>query len=216
MDLFFNAFLKERVRDFRRISRQTKGEMSVEDLQTEAWLMARKIGQRQQRQFDLSNPDDQDYVLGALVNEFIKWRNPILWLSRSLDREYEYDDGDSGNALVDRLAALDTSDPLALLALREALAEDEYALTSSYSQAAAWVIVLAHFDHDRERICAWLVIADSTLTGRIRRSLATVQMQPSLFDRIEIIDEDFMPLRGRECMRPAVVENTAGQFGFCF
>ena len=198
MGLFFEAFLKERARDFRRISSWTRGEMSAGDLQGEAWLLARKIGKRQKREFDFSDPADQEYILGALYNEFIKWGHHALRFAISLDREYDDEDGAAGYALMNSLVAQETSDPLVLLERHEALVDDEWALASSYSQAAAYAVVFDRFDLDHERICDWLAIADSTLTGRVRRALETVRMQASLFDRVESIPDDFMPMPGRE------------------
>lgn len=211
MDLFFAAFLKECKDDFRRIARASRGEVSADDLQQEAWIMAKTIGLRQRREFDFSDPADQDYILGALFNEYVKWGNPRRPFAFSLDREYENDDSDHGATWVNRLAAIETSDPLVLLELRESLADDEHALASSYSQAAAWLIVFAHFDHDRRRICAWLLMADSTLHGRVRRALDTVRVQASLFDGVEAIPDDFMPMRGRGWVRHVGLAPTAQQ-----
>lgn len=160
--------------------------------------MAKKIGKRQKREFDFRASVDQDYILGALVNEFVKWGHHALRFALSLDREYEDDDGGTGASWMDRLAADDTYDPMVLLELREMLDGEERMQAASYSQAAAYVIVFSQFDNDRQKICDWLVIADSTLTGRVRRALDTVRQQASLFDRVETIDETFMPQPGRQ------------------
>lgn len=196
----FETFMKERIKDFRRISAWSKGEASVHELYSEAWLLADKIGKRQKREFDFTEPEDQDYILGALVNEYVKWGDPVRKYSRSLDREYEFDDGEHGDSLADRLSADETFDPLALLELRESLAQEDAALVFTYSQATAYVVALTQFDDDREKMCNWLAIADSTLSSRLRRAFAIVRRQSSLFDGVETVADDFMPLPGRHCL----------------
>ncbi|MGV3655241.1 MAG: hypothetical protein ACO1N5_13610, partial [Noviherbaspirillum sp.] len=117
------------------------------------------------------------------------------WLMRKaarIDQERESEDGPL--TLADRLPAQPSSDPLVSLLLRESFADAEKMLASSYSQATAYVMVFVHFKNDRQAVCAYLVISTGTLAKRVTTAADTVQVQPSLFDRIERIEKEFMPL----------------------
>jgi hypothetical protein len=94
------------------------------------------------------------------------------------------------------LVASSTADPLKFLLRREAAHESEAKLAASYSQAAAYVRTLARFKYNRQEVCKYLVISDSTLKARVSAAAAVVGVQPSLFDGVCRIGPRFMPLPG--------------------
>ena len=64
-------------------------------------------------------------------------------------------------------------------------------------------MVFVHFKNDRQAVCTYLVISAGTLAKRVTTAGNTVQVQPSLFDRIERIEKEFMPLPGQQyAVRP--------------
>lgn len=216
MDLFFESvFLKERAKDFRRIAGKTKGEVTVEDLQSEAWIIAYNIGIKRGELIDFTDPIDQETILGKLyVNHVLRADKQLKFAAR-IGREYEGDDG-STSIWGDQLAASETSDPLALIILREEKDRDERAILSTYSQFAAYVIVLYNFNDDRLELCAFLLITPPTLRKRMQFAEDTVRVQPSLFDCIERIDECFMPQCGRQYVVKTEHQHSTDQLAWVF
>lgn len=74
---------------------------------------------------------------------------------------------------------------------------EETALDSFYSEFAAYIVTLFRFKNDRLKICTYLAITVGTLRRRMNRAENIVKVQPSLFDRIQCIAEDFIPAPGR-------------------
>jgi hypothetical protein len=70
-------------------------------------------------------------------------------------------------------------------------------LRSSYSQATAYIKLFDVFDFDRQKICNHLVINNCTLLSRFRFAAKVVRLQPSLFDRVDHIPENFNALPGK-------------------
>lgn len=192
----FEAFLHKMKAAFRRIARATKHEMTAEDLQSEAWLIAHEIGEKRGREIDFADPKDQDLVVGAVYVRNVTrgdWQ-----MRRSIRMEDDPESDDDSAKWSERLAADASSDPLVSLLLRESTIDTNAMLASSYSQATAYVTVFVHFKNNRQAICAYLVISDGTLAKRVAYAADSVRVQPSLFDRVERIGESFMPLPGRQ------------------
>lgn len=80
---------------FRRISRATKHEISVEDLQSESWIMADAIGKRRGFDIDFSNPDDASLIIRAINVEHVKKGD---WRIRNSVR-LDYDNSGDENAI---------------------------------------------------------------------------------------------------------------------
>lgn len=197
MDLFFWAsFLKEKARDLRRVARATEGETSVEDLQSDAWIVAAEIGAKRGEPIDFTDPLDQDAIIAKLYIKRVLRSDKRLKYATRIDRDEESDEGENWST---QLRAADAPDPLEVLIEAENsrdLAKQERSLENTYSESAAYVIVLWHFHNNRGHVCGYLVIDRSTLNRRIDDAEDLVKLQPSLFDRIETIDESFMPERG--------------------
>jgi len=211
----FQAFLKAMANSFRRISRATKNEVSVDDLHNDAWILAHEIGERRGREVDFSNQEDTNLIMGTLHVRNVdrgdwKMRGAVR-IDQQVDNQEE-----SVSRLVDRLPASAASDPLVLLVLRESAINDEALLARSYSQASAYVQVFVHFKNDRREVCAYLVIHEGTLRTRVSWAAETVKRQPSLFDGIHRIDDSFMPVRGRQICKVSGRQLSCNQWGWAF
>lgn len=191
------VFLKDRIRDLKRIAARTKGEFTFEDLGSEAWLIAGKLADRRGYAVDFRDVDDQEQVLAWLYKRFVAYADKTLRKAQRLDLETENEDGRKVlNALANLLSAPETTDPLVFLQTQED--EIDYAdlVRVSYSQASAYVVLLVRFG--RNELATYLSITHSTLVRRIHRAVAWRRTQPSIFDGIATIDNSFMPARGRE------------------
>ncbi len=193
----FQSFLAKMKASFLRISRATRGDVPVEDLENDAFVLALDIGERRGRPIDFSDPADQELVMRALNVEKVKRGDWKMRRAVRLDHEPEWDE--DGDTLIERLPAPDSSDPLVTLLAHESAIDADTLLAASYSQATAYAITFSNFNNDRQKICMHLVISDGALYRRVAVAIKTVKVQPSMFDRIERIPVDFMPMRGRAC-----------------
>ena len=193
-------FLEDRSADLKRIARSTKGDASFEELGSEAWLIALKIGERRGFATDFADLDDQEQVLAWLYKRFVDYADKRMHYAARLDDDSEDEEGSSvGSVLARLLAAPEASDPLILLQTTEEQKDYLAMVRSRYSQATAYVLLLLRLG--RDELAAYLLIGRATLANRIRRAADWFGVQPSMFDGIEVIDEDFMPAPGRP--RPA-------------
>jgi hypothetical protein len=190
----FLAFIQKWKLNLQRIARATRYDVTVDDLQQDAFLLANEIGNRRGRPIDFSVPADQELVIRAVNLKNVKRGD---WHLRKSVRIDYGDEGETPTSILERLAAQASSDPLIALLLKETALDAEAMLANSYSQATAYVMVLVRFNYRKEEVRAYLFISDSTLYKRVAFAADTVRVQPSLFDRIERITNDFMPRRGK-------------------
>lgn len=86
--------------DLRRIATRTRGEMSIDDLVSESWLIAIEIGQRRGWTFDFRDEYDQDTLFAGMHNRFVKYAEKAIRHAIKLDR-----DRGTANAPAPRLPA---------------------------------------------------------------------------------------------------------------
>jgi len=203
----FEVFIQAMRSSFRRISRATQGEQSVEDLQQQSFIIAHEIGDKRGVPFDFTDPTDQDLLI-----RYVSFRNVKRgdWkLRRALHIAEEYDEDDNNQILS--IEAAPSSDPLVTLLLKEqaknAIEPTETLLATSYSQAAAYLLTFAHFNYDATKVSSYLQIAADTLKQRVRNASEVMNRQPSLFDRIIKMDRSFVALAGCRKAVLAVTEN---------
>jgi len=188
--------------------------MTVEDLHNDAWVIALEIGDRRGRLIDFSDPEDEELVMKAVNLQNVRrgdWN-----LRHSIRIDHQPDGEDEGSKWVERLPARSSSDPLVSLLARESAVDTDAMLAASYSQATAYAITFANFNNDRQKVCMRLVISDCRLTRRVAAAGDSVQVQPSMFDRIERIPPTFMPMQGRALTSVAGDEREVGQHVFSF
>lgn len=187
-------FLDSRRQDLRRIAARTCGEYTVEDVCSEAWLIAEEISQKRGFAIDFLNWDDQEKLLSWLYARLVRYADKSVRFAVKLDRDWDAEDADSAmGALARLLTAPDQFDPLVRLLDDEDRFDPMALIQYSYSQASAYVILLHRFDWDLADLADHLRIVVATLRAKVCASGARMASQPSLFDRINTVDLDFLP-----------------------
>lgn len=211
----YQAFLKIMKKGFRQIYKATNYEIPIEDLEQDAFLAAKDLERTKGRVIDFSNPADQELIMRAVHVRNVVRPEKHMQFADSIDTPHEGEEGEIG-VWEARLYAEENTDPLVALILREAAFDNAKKLADSYSQAVAYLMVLARFGYNKEAICSYLVISDGTLSRRVSFAADTFKVQNSLFDRIERITEDFMPRRGKAYEVRAEQQSSATQWAWEF
>lgn len=168
--------------------------MTIDDMQSEAWLAASDIGIKRGYAIDFSHCDDQEAILRKMYSQLVKYAEKHTRYAVRLDEGWNDEDSDAAtNMLAHLLTAPPESDPQVWLQQREEITELSELLRSSYSEASAYVLLLVRFDWDLRDVAAYLHIMIETLRRRLTLSGVRARVQPSLFDRVEFIDPDFIP-----------------------
>ncbi|WP_156226377.1 hypothetical protein [Herbaspirillum chlorophenolicum] len=205
--------MQDKIADFRRIVRQAKGEVELEDLQNSAWIIAAEISEKQQKQINFEDADDQDRLLTTLYGRSVKGRDRATRYAVRLDQTKEGADEDLP-PLIEMLPGPANADPFQSLLEQEELKMDlialDEALAATFSQAVAYAISLEKFQ-DIESLGSFLALTKATLTQRISRATYSVRIQSSLFDGIERISRSFMPKAGRPMIIIVFTETVSGQ-----
>lgn len=103
----------------------------------------------------------------------------------------------AGAALSKVLSGPESDDPL-VRGLIEDQADELMAMVRvSYSQAAAYVILLVRVEWDLGDLAELVWVGRDTIRRRLGRAAGWVAVQPSRFDGVEAIPEDFAPWRWR-------------------
>lgn len=179
----FHKFLETRRSDLRRIAAQTRGELSVDELASESWIMAIEIGQRRHWQFDFADEDDQDALLAWMHNRFVKYAEKAVRYAVKLDRDWDNEDGERAGATLARLLTAPLqSDPQAAQQAQEEQQELFAIVRHSYSEAAAYVLLLIRVDWHIEDLAALLRVGLCALRQRLKKAglLARVSRRYSM------------------------------------
>jgi hypothetical protein len=207
----FHTFLETRRGDLRRISAQTRGEMSTDELASESWLIAIEIGQRRGWVFDFADEDDQDTLFAWMHNRFVKYAEKAIRYAIKLDRDWDNEDGERAGATLARLLTAPLgSDPQAAQHAREEQHELTAIAQHSYSEAAAYVLLLIRVDWHIEDLAALLWIGVSALRERLKKAGLLTRVQPSLFDGVDVVDSDFIPRKRSGPYRRTGQDNAPG------
>ena len=205
----FHTFLETRRGDLRRIAAQTRGELSADELASESWLMAIEIGQRRQWPFDFADEDDQDTLFAWMHNRFVKYAEKAVRYAIKLDRDWDNEDGERAGATLARLLTAPLqSDPQVAQQVHEEQHELFAIVRHSYSEAAAYVLLLIRVDWHIEDLATMLWVGISTLRQRLKKAGLHARVQPSLFDGVDVIDSDFIP-RQRKGPRRGTAQSSA-------
>ncbi len=195
----FYEFLSSKEKALRRIANRTPGYLTIDELQSEAWLVAEDIGLNRGYPIDFTDYDDQETILGWLHNRLVKFSEKQIRYAIRLDEDWDNENGDSAiNARTLLLMAPPDSDPLVWLQQKEDFINFPEMIQCSYSEASAYVLLLIKFDWNVEDLATHLHIVDGTLRRRLILSGVRARIRPSLFDRVEFIDPDFIPLQARQ------------------
>ncbi len=194
----FDRFVSSRKGDLRRIAYATQGELEVDDLIQEAWVVAIEIGEGMDEPFDFSNVEHQEHLLAKMYVRFVKYADKTVRFAMKLDRGWDEPEEESvGAAMANSLASPETDNPLTRAVLEDQATEFMEVVRASYSQAAAYVILLGRVEWDLGDLADLLWVGRQTVRRRLGRVTGLVAVQPSCFDGVEVIPEDFEPWRRR-------------------
>ena len=194
----FDGFVSSRKGDLRRIASATQGEMEVDDLIQEAWVVAIEIGERMDESFDFANVEHQEDLLARLFVRFVRYADKTVRWAVKLDRGWDDPEEETaGLAMARALASPETDNPLTRAVLEDQATEFMEGVRASYSQAAAYVILLGRVEWDLGDLADLLWVGRDTVRRRLGRVSGLVAVQPSCFDGVETIPEDFEPWRKR-------------------
>jgi len=186
----FQLFKVSRRADLRRIARGSCGDYTEDDVGNEAWLIAHAIDRKRGYPVNFSNDADQELVLSWLYNKLVKFSEKNVRYAVRLDRDWDSDDSEYAGSFLEKLLATpDQLDPLFLV--QAAQEEDSDSVLGlirySYSQCAAYLILLNRFEWDIEVLADHLRVVVSTVNTRLTAAGIHLKHQPSLFDRISVI-----------------------------
>lgn len=186
--------------DLKRIANRTKGEIALEDLENEAYLLLEEFIKVHNREPYLWDSQDRGWVASRLHNKFVKWADHKFKYALRIDLLED----EEGESWVLDLPAPADSNPLVEILFQEELLAHQSFLESSYSEAKAYVVTFDNFNHNKEILSNYFYITSDTLGKRFSRAIVVLEHQPSLFDFIETIDESFSPIPGREKARASI------------
>ncbi|POR48169.1 hypothetical protein B0G62_11549 [Paraburkholderia eburnea] len=199
---FFDRLIAPMLKHLRQIAGMTRGEQSVDDLKSHAWIIAEEI--KSERGADIE-PDDEEVqatIVARLHRLFGHFVNRAMRFAIRLDQEERDNDGDfRENAVSARLMASRSYEPEVSLQRAEEAAEAARMIQAQFSEAVAYYHVFDQFDGDSNALARYFAIQSATLDARLARAEATARRQPSVFDGVESISPDFRPLRGRRRRR---------------
>lgn len=206
----FLVFLKSRRKDLWRIASKSCGEYTVNDVENEAWIIAEEIKDRRGHPVDFTKDDDQELLLSWLYKELVTFADKSIRYAVKIDKGWDLEESEQAfDTLANLLAAPENFDPLIYLQEEE---DEPWVLQvtcHSYSQASAYAILLHRFDWDLESLADALRLAIYTVRGRIVSSGAHMHLQPSLFDRVQVVDYLFQPTVAKASCR--VTSSESGQ-----
>ena len=195
---FFDRLIAPMLKHLRHIAGLTRGEQSVDDLKSHAWIIAEEI--KAERGADIEPDDDeiQATIVARLHKLFGRFVNRAMRFAVRLDQEDRDDNGDfRENSVSARLAASQAYEPEVALQLAEDAAEAGRVIHAQFSEAVAYYHVFDQFDGDSAAVARYLAIQAATLKTRLARADAAARHQPSVFDGVASIPPDFEPRRGR-------------------
>src|SRR5690348_9690310 len=158
-------------------------------MESEAWVLAQHISDRRNRALNLNDIADQEPLLGSLYARFVKWPGVSVRHALRLDHGPP-DEEDHRPTLANMLRASHDSDPEFRQVLREERLAFLEVVRGSYSQAAAYVLLLIRVEWDLRDLADLLWIGVETLRRRMARCAELAGIQPTLFDGVDQIDLD--------------------------
>ena len=204
----FADFLRDRCSDLRRIVRNSPNCLELCEVESEVWIVAKKLSERWNRALDFRDAADQDALMGRLYAELVKWTGMSVRHALRLDHGPSNED-DHRPTLANMLRASHDSDPEFRQVLREERLAFLEVVRASYSQAAAYVLLLIRVEWELRDLADLLWIGVETLRKRIERCAELAGVQPTLFDGVDQIDLDFEPTRRMRAIRSAGVGRPA-------
>ena len=195
--LFFTRLIAPMLKHLKRIAGSTQGDHSVDDLKSEAYLIAMEILEELGGDVQPEDESLQATVVEKVQRLFGRFVNRPMRFAARLDRDEIDEHGDFvGNSIAARLSAPELYEPQVAVERQQIIDERKRAIDARFSQAVAYLRVLDYFDGDKPSIARYLAIPIGALDTRLSRAEMFAQLQPSMFDGIEVLPDDFLPNRG--------------------
>lgn len=191
------------LKQLERIAGSSRGEHSLEDLKSEAWIAAQEIQAESGVDFEPEDERLQSAILIRLKKAFGRFANRMMRFALQLDHEDVGADGDAlPNSVAASLSGPDAYEPEVAIERAQDIEASALILAERFAEAVAYFRTFENFDNDRRAVAAYLAIPMATLRTRLRRAEIAAATQTSMFDGIEKIASDFMPKRGYWLRRP--------------
>ncbi|MDQ0086062.1 hypothetical protein J2W35_006443 [Variovorax boronicumulans] len=189
----FVQFLRIRQSDLRRISRHTRGEASLEDVQAEAWLMAVHL-RNKGVPIDLSRPEHQSLLISHLYQHLVRYTELNVRNAVRLDHAPNGEEG-AIHPLAHLLAAQAHYDPLVALMQRqeELQAGVESDLNAHQSLASAYLCLLGRLGNRMTNLADHLMISLSYCYRRCAHARTLAVCQRALPSAAMVTDSKFVP-----------------------
>ncbi|MBN3850138.1 hypothetical protein G3N58_25440 [Paraburkholderia sp. Ac-20342] len=201
---FFHRLISPMLKQLRYIAKLTQGEHTVDDLKSEAWLIAEEIKAERGGAVEPDDADFQERVIAGLHKLFGRFVNRAMRFATRLDQDERDDDGDfRENAVSARLSAPQSYEPEIALQLEEEAAEAARVIHAQFSEAVAYYHMFDQFDGDTSALAGYFAITARTLRTRLQRADLSARRQPSVFDNVASIPPDFVSRRGMWHRQPS-------------
>ncbi|WP_321808062.1 hypothetical protein [Burkholderia sp. BCC1993] len=190
---FFHRLITPMIRRLRYLAELTSREQSVDDLKNEAWILAEEIKAERGRYIEPEDEELQETIVARLLKRFGKFVNRQFRHSVRIDQEERNADGEfMTNSVFARLSGPAQHEPEVAAQRAEEATEARAAIAARFSEAVAYFHMFDHFDGSSEALAGYLAIAEGLLRRRVRSAERTAHEQPSIFDGIDSIPQDFM------------------------
>lgn len=174
----FEYFVRERQSALKRIARDTRGEYQLDDVKSEAWVMAQEMYATKNIPIKFSDSEYQELLLKYVYQALVRYTETQVRHAIRLDHGTTDDDEDV-HPLMRTLVSNDGSDPLGELLAREA-AQDAETIDAGSSLAAAYADLLHQFDNKLQAVADFLLISVSEFRRHYARAKWLVQHQRSI------------------------------------
>lgn len=186
----FTRFLAQHKSDLQRISRHTRGECALGDVQTEAWLMIDTFA-RKGVTIDLAQPAQVSQLLAHLYQHLVRYTELHVRHAVRLDHSPGGDEGEA-HPLMRMLAAAPEYDPVVALLAGEDRADVEDEDPGVHqSLAGAYVHLLRRFDNRMRDVAEHLMISLSYCYQRCAHARRLAVLQRPLPQQMD--QSGFMP-----------------------
>ncbi|MFT4068957.1 hypothetical protein [Paraburkholderia sp.] len=202
---FFDRLISPMLKHLRYIAKLTQGEHSVDDLKSEAWIIAEEVKAERGETIEPDDAELQETIVERLHKLFGRFVNRAMRFATRLDQDERDDDGDfRENAISARLSAPQAYEPEVALQLEEEATEVAAVIRARFSEAVAYYHMFDQFDGDSSALASHFAITKKTLRTRLRRVEKDALTQPSVFDSVASIPSDFMSRRGAWHRQPSL------------
>lgn len=189
----FLQFAKKYRHKFWQIAKATKREYVPDDVQNEAWLLA-KEWELNETPINFDNSEDIDKLFAFLYTKLVNHTERKIRNGVRLDH-YSYGDGseDEVHPLMNKLAAPESTQPLEILLALEAAAELPPEPESHESRAGAYLYLLRYHNNKMKDVADHLLISLSYCYFRFNEAREMARIQYVLSDTVGKSGSAFFP-----------------------